>query len=179
MPELSLMQLSEREQAWLEALTHDDEEGNPISEEIQDKVISEYIAADGDFKAKVDRYCDLIAAFSGRAAYQEHMADHYRKMQQRNQGVADKMRMRLKQVMELRGETKIETNDHRLSLVKNGGRARVIVPDGWIYDPAKAPERFHHHKIQLDSNAIRAALEDGETIEGCAIADRGTHLRIL
>lgn len=179
MPNLSLMELSEREAAWLDAMTCEGIEGEPISEEEQARIIDEYIAADADFKNKVDRYCDLISAFGARAAYQEQMAEHYKELSRRNQSVADKMEARIKVVMELRGETKIETDNHRLSLVKNGGKAPLIVPAEWVIQPASAPEQFHFKVIRLDMNAIRNALESGDQIEGCAIADRGTHLRIL
>jgi len=52
------------------------------------------------------------------------------------------------------------------------------VPEMWEEMPATAPEAFHRRVIELDKQAIREALEGGEEINGCAIVERGTHLRI-
>lgn len=179
MKELSIIQLSEQESAWLEALTHEDEEGNPISEEEQVRIIEAFVDASNAFKVKVDRYADLIDAFACRASFQEDCAHRYAELSRRNQSVADKLKARIKAVMEMRGETRIETDNHRLSLVNNGGKAPLIVPPEWKHDPAKAPEPFHRRKIELDVNAIRAAVEAGEQIEGCRIGERGKNLRII
>lgn len=179
MPGITLLELSGLEQELLEALTHEDEEGNPISEEEQSCIIDAYVDASDAFKSKVDRYCDLIDAFACRGSYQSDQAMRYAELARRNQSVADKLKARLRQVMELRGESKIETDNHKLSLVKNGGKAPLIVPQEWRFDPTKAPEQFHRRKIELDVNAIRATLEAGEAVEGCAIGERGKSLRIL
>lgn len=179
MPALSLMELSEREAAWLDALTQVNEDGNPISEEEQARIIDEYVQADASFKDKVDRYVDLIWAFGARADYQSMQASHYDALSRSNESVANKLRARLKVVMELRGESSIETDNHRLRLVNNGGKAPLVVPTLWKFDPTQAPERFHRRRIELDLNAIRDAVEAGEQIEGCAIAERGKSLRVL
>lgn len=179
MLELSLMELSGLEQTMLEALCQEDAEGNPISEEEQARIIENFIDASDAFKSKVDRYCDLIDAFACRASFQEDCASRYSELARRNQSVADKLKARLKAVMEMRGEVKIETDNHKLTLVNNGGKAPLIVPQEWRYDATKAPEQFHKRRIELDVIAIRATLEAGEAVEGCAIAERGKNLRII
>jgi len=77
-----------------------------------------------------------------------------------------------------RGVTKIETPLHKLTIANNGGKAPLIVPEEWQEDPASAPERYHRRVVKLDVEAIRADLLGGEEIPGCAIGERGTHLRI-
>jgi len=176
---MNLIELSEQERHWLEALTHVSDEGEPISEEEQARIIENFIQADEQFKAKVDRYCELIDAFGARAAYREDRAQHLALLARLDQSVSDKLRARLKVVMELRGDTQMETDNHRLRIARNGGKAPLIVPDSWRQAPSSAPEAFHRRKIELDLTAIRAALEAGETIEGCALGERGTRLTIL
>lgn len=176
---MNLIELSTQERAWFEALTHVNEDGEPISEEEQARIIDAFVTADEQFKDKVDRYCELIHAFGARADYREYRANQLAQLARLDQSVADKLRARLKAVMELRGEVAIETDNHRLRIARNGGKAPVIVPDEWRQAPSSAPEAFHRRKIELDLTAIRAALEAGETIEGCAIGERGTRLTIL
>ena len=77
-----------------------------------------------------------------------------------------------------RNVTKIETTLHKLTLAKNGGKAPLTVAEAWRDDPACAPERYHRTVIHLDTELIRADLAGGEDVPGCAIGERGTHLRI-
>jgi hypothetical protein len=175
---MNLIELSEQERNWLEALTHVSDEGAPISEEEQVRIIEAYIAADEQFKDKVDRYCDLIEAFGARALYRDQQRERSEMLARQDQSVADKLKARLQTVMALRGEKLIETDNRKLKIVGNGGKAPLVVPDEWRANPTAAPEAFHKRKIELDLAAIRAKLEAGETVEGCRIGERGTRLTI-
>lgn len=175
---MNLIELSEQERNWLEALTHVSDEGEPISEAEQARIIEAYVAADEQFKTKVDRYCELIEAFGARALYREHQAERYAELARLDQAVSDKLQNRVKAVMQLRGEKLIETDNRKLKIVGNGGKAPLIVPDEWRAQPTSAPEAFHKRKIELDLAAIRAKLEAGEMVEGCRIGERGTRLTI-
>ncbi|MFM7010129.1 MAG: siphovirus Gp157 family protein [Betaproteobacteria bacterium] len=175
---MNLFQLSEQERSWFESLTLDDGDGNPISEEESARLIAGFVAADDAFKDKLDRYVELIEGFGARASYRECKAARLAELARRDEMVAEKLKARVKAVMELRGETRIETDDHRLRVCANGGKAPLVVPEDWRTRPANAPEKFHKHRIELDVTQIRAELESGAEIEGCAIGERGTHLRI-
>jgi len=175
---MNLFDLSAKEQLWLDALTREDEDGNPISEDEQARIIDEYIAADADFKDKLDRYVELSKGFAMRASFREDQCSRLNELARRDKSVATKLEARLKAVMELRGDKRIETDLHELRICNNGGKAPLVVPDEWRRTPTSAPEEFHRHKIELDVNQIRTKLEAGESVPGCEIAERGTHLRI-
>lgn len=176
---MNLIELSDQERHWLEALTHVNEDGETISEEEQSRIIDAYIQANDEFVGKVDRYCTLINAFAARADYREAQARRFAELARLDESVATKMTARLKAVMQMRGDKQIETDNHRLRIVNNGGKAPLIVPPDWKANPASAPEQFHRRRIELDMTAIRAKLEAGEPVEGCAIGERGTRLTIL
>lgn len=176
---MNLFELSQQERLWFEALTQEDDEGNPIAEEEMARIIDGFVAADDAFKDKLDRYCDLIHGFEMRASFREDRALRLSELARRDNSVADKLRKRVQAVMQLRGELKIETDSHSLSVVKNGGKAPLIVPEDWRRQPERAPEKYHRHRIELDVAQIRAELEAGDAVEGCKIAERGTHLRVV
>lgn len=175
---MTLIELSDLEKAAFEALTRENDEGQGITEDEQFRIIDEWIAADADFKSKVDRYCDLITALNARANYRGEQARAISRLAASDSGIAEKIKRRLHSVMNLRDERKIETDHHVLTVVNNGGKLPVVVPAEWRQEPAKAPEQFHRHKIELDVRAIGDALEAGEVIEGCGFGERGTNLRI-
>ena len=175
---MNLIDLSEQERAWYDALTGVNESGEPLSEEQQAHIIEEYIAADEAFKGKVDRYCELIEAFSARAEYRQAQAARLNKLSNQDASVAKRMTDRLKAVMILRGEKRIETEHFKPHVVGNGGVAPLIVPEVWRSNPALAPAEFQKTKeeITLDLILVRQKLAAGETVEGCKIGERGTRL---
>lgn len=175
---MNLIDLSAQEQQLLEALTHISPEGETISEEEQARIIEAYIVADGAFKDKLDRYCWLIEAFSARADFRHTQAARFVTLARLDESVATKMTNRIKAVMASRAEKQIETENFRVRIIGNGGKAPLIVPEEWRRNPASAPERFHRRRIELDLTVLRAAIEAGETVEGCFIGERGTRLAL-
>ena len=68
-----------------------------------------------------------------------------------------------------RGEP-FKTPDGRvIKLAKVGGKRAVTYPSEWDQDPARAPERFHRRKIELDKVEMRAAVEAREAALEAAI----------
>lgn len=179
---MNLLDLSEQERAWYDALTGVNESGEPLSEAEQARIIEEYIAADEAFKGKVDRYCELIEAFTARAEYRQAQAVRLAKLGNQDESIAKRMTDRLKAVMILRGEKRIETDHFKPHVVGNGGVAPLIVPDTWRTNPELAPQEFQKRKeevtITLDTSLLRQKLAGGEVIEGCRIGERGTRLAL-
>ena len=175
---MNLLQLSELEQHFFEQLSAVNESGEPLTEAQQAEIIERYIAADDQFKDKVDRYCELIEAFAFRAQYRAKQAERLTQLSNQDASVAGKLKARLNAVMVLRGEKRIETPHFAPHIVGNGGVAPLIVPEAWRTNAASAPAEFQKHKdeISLDVAGIRAKLAAGETIEGCRIGERGTRL---
>jgi hypothetical protein len=74
-------------------------------------------------------------------------------------------------------DAKIETDHHKISLVNNGGKKPLHLNPSMR--PEDFPEDFHKRRIDLDKEALRAALEEGREIEGASLGERGKHLRIV
>lgn len=126
---------------------------------------------------KIDRYCSLIKSLEGMVAIREEEIKRLQSLVKSDQAAVKRLKERLRIFVEGQGG-KVETPLHKLSVAKNGGKVPVHYPGAWAESPSEAPEAFHRRRIELDVEAIRASLEAGEEIPGCAIGERGTHLRI-
>ncbi len=175
---MNLLELSEQEQEWIAALTHVSESGEPISEEEQARIIEAYIAADEQFKDKVERYCQLIEAFAARAVYRAEQAKNVQKLAKQDQNISDKLIKRILFVMQVRGEKRIETALYAPHIVGNGGKAPTVIPDAWRTNPRLAPKEFQKEVVELDLLKIRQKLDAGQTVEGCKIGERGVRLAL-
>lgn len=156
-----------------------DEVGGDITDEQAEAAIDGWLAELGaERDQKLDGYAYLITELQarGNALGEESARLAAAAKAQANQ--AARLKARLKMFMEVQGLAKITTPAHTLAIQTNGGKAPLILPELWRDEPAAAPEAFHRHRIELDTDAIRAALESGTEIDGCAIGQRGTQLRI-
>lgn len=91
--------------------------------------------------------------------------------------VAKHEREQLHQHMTVTGQARIDTPHGRVSVVRNGGKLRINYADA--IDPATLPEQFVRVRREIDSEAVRDALDRGETLPFARFAERGTHLRIV
>lgn len=127
---------------------------------------------------KLDGYCAVIAEREALADLRVKEGRRLIALANADTHKTGKLRLRLKAFFESRGIKKFETTRHKFTVATNGGVQPVALPSAWIAQPASAPEQFHKVTIELDKDAIRAALEAGEHVEDCALLERGTHLRI-
>lgn len=127
---------------------------------------------------KIDNYCRLIATIANRASARAEEVARLDNLIETDQTAIARLKTALHSFMLEQGVTKLETPLHKLTIAKNGGKAPLVIPDAWREDPASAPEQYHRAVIHLDTELIRADLAGGEEIPGCAIGERGTHLRI-
>ncbi len=89
-----------------------------------------------------------------------------------------RMKARLLAFFQFHGIDKVETLKHKFSITKNGGKQPLLINPDWELEPASAPEQFHKIRVELDTDAIRKAIENGDEVEDCSLAEQGLHLRI-
>lgn len=151
--------------------------------EITDDAVGEALEAwfddlGAERDAKIDNYCRLIASIESRAQARAVEVARLDNLIETDQNAATRLKMALYNFMVVQGITKLETPLHKLTVASNGGKPPLIIPDSWREDAANAPEAYHRISIKLDTEAIRADLTSGEKVPGCAIGERGKHLRI-
>ena len=170
----TLFEISERYQALDELL--DGAGGDltdPAVEAYVDEIVSEL---ESDRDAKLDGYCAYIAELQARADARQAEADRLAARAKVDEGNAARLKERLRALFELRGWGKVETPRYTLRLTNNGGKLPLDL-DADIR-PEDLAERFRRVKVDVDTEAVRAALEAGEEIPFARFGTRGNHLRI-
>lgn len=127
---------------------------------------------------KIKGYCALITEMEARADYAEAESKRIAAIAEANRNAVDRLKKRLKAFFELHNLKKLDLGIFKPRIQANGGALPLIVPEAWKANPLIAPERFHRFKIDLDYERIRKTLEMNTSIDGCALGERGTHMRI-
>jgi hypothetical protein len=128
----------------------------------------------GAEKQKLDNYAALIRECELRAAVRREEKERLAKLVSAEDNKARRLKDRLKLYLEITGKKKIETDRYRISLCGIGGRAPLDKPA----DARALPPRFVITRYEADTDAIRAALEAGEEVDGCRLKDRGSYVKI-
>ena len=173
---MTLYEISEHLKAIEEVLTETEGE---IADDTAGEMLAEWFDQLTDQRdAKIDSYCRLIAELGARAEARRAEILRLGALVDAGDRAVTRLKNALKAFLDAHNLTRLETASFKLTVAKNGGKAPLVIPDAWREDAVNAPEAYHRTYVKLDAEAIRADLEAGQTVEGCAIGDRGTHLRI-
>lgn len=127
---------------------------------------------------KVASYCALITHLEADADFAEAESRRIAAIAKANRNAVDRLKGRLKAFFEQHDIKKLDLGIFKPRIQANGGALPLIVPDEWKVFPENAPEQFHKIEIKLNTDAIRDAIRNDQSPEGCALGERGTHLRI-
>ena len=81
-------------------------------------------------------------------------------------------------MMELTQAPKIETKHFKIGICANGGKLPVELRPEIQANPAMLPPAYQRVEIKPDTDAIRDALEAGESLGFAELKPRGKHVRI-
>jgi hypothetical protein len=127
------------------------------------------------FDAKADGYAALIRTCEARSDARRAEAKRMAALADSDEGLADRLRIALRDAMTSTGRTKVETARFRLAVRANGGKAPLL-----IADESALPGQYVVPVIstKIDKEGIRAALEAGQAVPGASIGERGSRLDI-
>ncbi len=126
--------------------------------------------------AKCDSYIGAMRMLRARAAAAKVERDEWTTRERVATAAADRLDATLREYMGATGQPKIVTEEGRtLSLVKNGGIVGVDIDK---VNPASVSTDYTREVVELDKDAIRAALEQGKGLDFARFKPRGNHLRI-
>jgi hypothetical protein len=149
-------------------------DGDITDEEVASIIDAWLSEARGDLTGKVDNYAGKIRALEARAAARKNEAERIAALATTDTNLATRLKERLRAFFESEGLDRFETPRFRFVIANNGGRVPVTLDTS----PENLPEGFRRVVFLPDTDAIRAALEAGETVPGATLAPRGRHLRI-
>lgn len=155
----------------------EDLDGSDLTPELEQEIISLLAESDtlsSEWQNKLDGYCKLIAMLSYQAETRRSEALRLTKLTRSDDNKVDRLKEIVKESLLLRGQTKVKTKLFNLSICKNGGKAPLILPD----NVDVLPPEFVQVIREPMKEEIRTALENGDTIEGCYLGEKGDHLRI-
>ena len=150
--------------------------GGDVSDPRFEEAITKLMAElNVELETKADNYCALITAMQGRAEIRMAESKRLRERATADENNASFLTTRLKKALEVHGIKKIETDRYRITVAKHGGKLPLLV-DG----EKEIPKRFKTVKYvwNVDNDAIRKALESGETLDFACFGERGTRLSI-
>lgn len=167
---MNLYEITTEMQSILDAML----DGGVDSPEAMNALTEHLSGLDSVLESKADAYAGIIAELTARADARTKEAQRIRTLATADQALADRLKERLKEAMERTGKTRLETARFRMAVAGNGGKQPMIVN----VDPLDLPPELIFTTVSPDKDAIRAVLEAGGTVEGCALLPRGTSLRI-
>ena len=155
------------------------EVGGDVSDEEAEAAVDAWLAEGKEALAeKVDRYVSVIRESEAKALVLKGEADLFAARSKSNANVAAKLKDRLKFFLESHQMESVEGKRFKVRLQANGGKAPLTVAPEVESDPSTLPAGLYKLVATLDKEAIRAALESGATVNGCAIGERGKNVRI-
>lgn len=88
----------------------------------------------------------------------------------------DRLKASIMEAMKAVGKTKAGGSIFTVSIAKNGGKAPLIVKEG--FSAEDIPDKYRKVTVDFDKDAIRSALEGGEALYFAEIGERGESVRI-
>lgn len=127
------------------------------------------------FDGKADAYAALIRSAEVRAETRRAEAKRMIVLAESDEALASRLSRVLLDAMTTTGRQRVDTERFRLSVRANGGKQPIV-----IHDESALPSdyRVPVYSERIDREAIRTALEQGTTVPGAALGQRGTRLDI-
>lgn len=127
----------------------------------------------GELDDKVEQWCKCMKNMEGERDAVKAEKDRLSARQKALENKMKHMEDTLLQYLKAAGVTKA---GHTIGakIVKNGGQAPLEV----LTAPEDLPREFQKITIDINKTAIREALENGQTVAGARLCERGEHLKI-
>lgn len=127
--------------------------------------------------AKLEAICRLVLEAEARAGARAIEASRLTAYAAHDMGRARRLRDYVQRCAQLAGWKRHSAGTYQVSIVRNGGKAPLLLDSS---DPQSFPAQYRRRieEIELDREAIRAALEAGREVPGARLGERGSRLAI-
>ena len=128
-----------------------------------------------ELSEKLDNYAELICELTARAEARKQRAKELTDLAKADESLARRLKTTLQLFFEQHSIKRQDTDRHRITLAKNGGKAPVIFDDT---SPEDLPKHYQAIVVKPDTDAIRADLEAGKQLPFARLGERGQSIRI-
>ncbi len=144
--------------------------------EIYNDILTEAEQTKNDFADKVDDILCLIQSRKKWLQIRKQEAERLNKLIKKDENTMNFLTEYLSRHLEAQEIKKMRTNKFNLTVANNGGKLPL-----WIdskVNPKDLPKKYQQITVQVNKDAIREALEEGEELDFAGFSERGKHLRI-
>jgi hypothetical protein len=144
--------------------------------EIFNDILTEAEQTKNDFADKIDDILCLIQSRKKWLQIRKEEADRLNKLIKKDENTIKFLNDYLLKHLEAQEISKLRTNKFNLTVANNGGKLPL-----WIdskVNPKDLPKKYQNIIVEINKNAVRFALEQGEDLEFAGFSERGKHLRI-
>lgn len=129
---------------------------------------------DLDVAVKAESTAWVVRELEARADARRRAAAQLQDLAEREERAAERVRAYVMGIMREASVSKLDGKTAQWRRQKNGGKVPLVIPP----EVVDLPEAYQRTEIRVlpDKDAIRAALERGETVPGCALGERGERL---
>lgn len=138
-----------------------------------DGVLSMLHNIDKRVEVAADHWAAIIQECLARAEMRKNEVARLEQRATTDANLAKRLKDGLKDLMNVSGNKRLETQRFKITVAKNGGKQPLE-----IFDEEEAKKKYPKHTITVDTELLRLAIEEGEEMEYACLKDRGTHLRI-
>ena len=167
----TLFQLTEQEQELLNVLSeHNGDADHPEVIEALEKLDE----TEKEIEDKVESYCVVMSKAAQSAKDLLEEAKRLTELAKVDTATVERLKERLKWMLETRGQKRIKTSRYSVTVATNGGKHPIHVDEEYV------PEAYLT-RVQVESvntEKIRQDLEQGRELQFARLGTRGTHLRI-
>lgn len=143
------------------------EDGELTTEMVADTIE----AIEGEIGVKCDSIADIIAENDGDIATLKHEVTRLRARIERLEASNSRLKSGLMWYLKYKKSPKLKTPLHSFRVCKDGGKTPIAYT-------AAVPKEYCTFTPKPNGEAIRKALERGETLEFACFKERGEHLKI-
>lgn len=154
-----------------------------ISEEEKEKEIDDLLARmaenEESINEKLDGYVAVMAEFEGRAELREKEASRLLQLARGDHANTSRLKDRLLSFFLVQGISKRETNFHKFTVAKAGGKQALEIAEGT--DVTELPAKFTEvipEQVVFNKDAIREHLSEGNELEFARLLERKDVLKI-
>lgn len=146
-------------------------------EEVELEVFRDTLEAiEGEFDDKIESYCKVLKNIEGEAAAITEEVKRLNAKKKAIENNVDRMKKVMFDAMKVMNKESAGGAVLKAKIQKNGGKLPLMIAEGT--KPESLPFEFQKITYDIDNDAVREALDNGQELDFAKYGERGESLRI-